>query len=103
MPRKIDSKSDAVDEDWIREFVLSMVRDENGKISDSWCSEKVLLWGILARRRKDLQDANAILRKMMNLGLELCVHDLIPGLLGEVDYNLLSFANLRGYLDVSKT
>ena len=102
MPSKSDSKSDNIDEDWIREFVLSIIQSENGKILDSRSSKKDLLWAILARRRRDLQDADAIFRKMLNLGLELCVQKLALGF--EIDeYSLLSFANLRGYLDVSKS
>ena len=101
MPSKSDSKSDNIDEDWIREFVLSMIQDENGKISDSRCSKNVILFGILARRRRDMQDANAIFNKMLNFGLELCFYEATLGF--EKEYNLLSFANLRGYLPVSKS
>ena len=100
--------TDEINEEWIREFVLSKILYNDHKILQVYLSESDLLWEIITKRQLDMKDANAVFARMKNLGLELCIvrfpnsHNLDGFTADQIDhvgeYDLQKFAILRNWL-----
>jgi len=104
-----DTKDDIaiIDENWIREFILSRFSNES-ILEPRYISREQLQYEIMHKRKGDMSDTLNVIKKMKDLGFGLCVvtypnlNDLDdyyePEYLDHIGhYDLQKFANLRGY------
>ena len=91
---KDEGKNDMI----IKKIIMYLIEEENGTSSKISYSERDLLYEIIRLLGCDVRQANGILCRMKELGLDLCCEhrNLISGL--QVDYDLLRFAQLRGHV-----